>query len=240
MFLIVSILRTCNVTKRFGGVTAVNSCSFEMKENSIYGLLGPNGSGKTTLLNVISGFYKPDEGNVYFKDEDITGIKPYNVALKGIGRVFQVPRIFRKMSVLENMIVPTLQLEKKEEISVKKALTLLDSVGLANLQNEFAENLSGGQQKLLELIRMSMAEPQLYLLDEPFAGVHPEMKEKIIKFIKEEYDRGKAFVLVSHDIKSVMNCCGHIMVLNYGILIAEGKPKFIQCDEKVIEAYLGV
>ena len=240
MFLLVSILKACNLTKRFGGVTAVNSCSFEMKENSIYGLIGPNGSGKTTLLNVISGFYKPDAGKVYFKNEDITGLKPYNIAVKGIGRVFQIPRIFRRMSVLENMLVPTLQLKKEKEVSIEKALKSLDSVGLADLRNENAENLSGGQQKLLELIRMSMGEPQLYLLDEPFAGVHPEMKQKIIKFIHEEHTRGKAFVLVSHDIKSVMNCCGNILVLNFGILIEEGKPRLIQCDERVVEAYLGV
>jgi len=232
------ILETRDLTKKFGGVTAVDHLSLEVEEYSILGILGPNGAGKSTLFNLISGVYRPDAGEVSFKGKRITGLAPHKIARKGVGRMFQVTKVFSKLSVLENMLVAVV--DRKTVNPVKRAHELLEYVGLINLKDEKAENLSGGQQRLLEFARILMPDPELFLLDEPFAGVHPLMKEKIMNSVTEIHDRDrKTFIVISHDTVSMMSLCTEIAVLNYGELIARGTPEEIRCNEEVIESYLG-
>lgn len=234
------ILRTCSLEKKFGGVVAVNNCSLEAQERSILGIIGPNGAGKTTFLNLITGVYKPDAGDVYFRNERITNLKAHKIARKGVARMFQISRVFANMTSLENMLVPFSPSPRSGKKNVDKAMELLEHFELVNLRNEYAKTLSGGQQRLLELARLLMLDPELVLLDEPFAGVHPKMQEKVINYIKELHKKGKTIILISHDIPNVMTVCQEVVVFNQGTIIARGKPEEIRHDEKVIEAYLGV
>ncbi|MFQ5711524.1 MAG: ABC transporter ATP-binding protein [Candidatus Geothermarchaeales archaeon] len=228
------------MTKRFGGVVAVNNLSFDVKEREILGIIGPNGAGKTTLLNVVNGIYEADSGEVYFRDERISDLKPYQIARKGIGRTFQITSVFRKMPVVENLLVPVLMKPSKKSELIEKAIKMLEFVGLEELKDEYAENLSGGQKMVLEFARALMSDPQLLLMDEPFAGVHPVLKSRLINHIRELNERGKTFILISHDIPSIMGVCERVMVVNMGELIAEGKPSDVRGDTRVIESYLGV
>lgn len=234
------LLEVHNLTKRFFGVVAVKKCTLIIREKTIRGLIGPNGAGKTTLLNVINGFYFPDEGEIYFKNERIDGLKPHQISKKGIGRTFQVSRPFRQMTVMDNMIAAGItHFEKIEELK-SKAVDLLKFFDLYRLRDEFSENLSGGQKKLLEMARVLTFDPALILLDEPFHGIHPAFKTKIIKTVKKLTNEGKTFVIISHDIPSISETCDKVSVLCAGELIAEGAPKEIRVDQKVCEAYLGV
>jgi len=232
------ILKIENVTKRFGGVTAISNCTLHLKENSITGLIGPNGSGKTTLLNLINGLFKPDAGVIYFKGKDITRLKPHKIILLGIGRLFQEPRIFRNLTVTQNLLVPVIPLWKKGGI-VQRAGELLKSADLIQVRDELTGNLSHGQQRLTEICRALMADPELILLDEPFAGLFPSVTEKIVSVIKKFHGLKKTFFIVSHNITTIMDICDPIIVLNAGVKIAEGKPQEIQNNERVIDAYLG-
>jgi len=234
------LLEIHNMTKKFFGVVAVNKCTLNVKEKTIRGLIGPNGAGKTTLLNVINGFYIPDEGEIYFKNERIDGLKPHEIAKKGIGRTFQVSRPFRQMTVMDNMIAAGItHFEKIEELK-SKAVDLLKLFDLYRLRDEFAGNLSGGQKKLLEMARVLTFDPDLIMLDEPFHGIHPAFKAKIIKAVRELSEEGKTFVIISHDIPSISETCDKVSVLCAGEVIAEGTPEDIRVDQKVCEAYLGV
>lgn len=235
------LLEVKNVTKRFGGLVALDSVSVNVDKGEIRGLIGPNGSGKTTLLNVISGFYTLDSGAVYLNGERLNGLKPNEIAIKGIGRTFQIPKLFRKMSVLENLLVPAyakgVYSSRKEML--ERAKELLNFVGLYHLKDEYAANLSGGQQKLLEFARALMLSPNVILADEPFAGVHEVVKRKIIDVVKEMHQKDVTFIIVSHDIASVFDLCERLTVLAAGKKIAEGTPEEIKNNPKVVEAYLG-
>ncbi|NIN53380.1 MAG: ATP-binding cassette domain-containing protein, partial [Nitrososphaeria archaeon] len=249
------MLTVKDVHKSFGGVKALDGASLKVKEHSIMGLIGPNGSGKTTLYNVVTGFYPPDMGEVLFRDESLIGLKPYETSLKGLARTFQITRVFPRMTVLENMLVaPTGQ--KGENLSsaflkwrdvlnqevayAQKALRLLRFLEIDHLRDEYAGNLSGGQQKLLELGRILMMDPKIILLDEPVAGVNPTLAVKIFDKIKDLREEGDmTFVIVEHNMDVVMSFCDEIYVMNKGQVVAEGTPEEIQRDESVIEAYLG-
>ncbi len=230
------ILEIRDVTKRFGGVTAISACSLALAPGKIYGLIGPNGSGKTTLFNCITGLETRDEGEIRFKGERIDGLKPHRVARCGIGRTFQIIRVFPELSALENLLVVS---GEPFEVARRKALDLLRFVTLNRLQDEYAGNLSYGQQKLLEFIRVLMTDPELILLDEPAAGVNRTLLNELLAAILRLRDQGKTILIVEHDMKVVMGLCETIFVLDYGKKIAEGPPGEIQRDERVIEAYFG-
>jgi ABC-type branched-subunit amino acid transport system ATPase component len=230
------VLEVRGVRKSFGGVTAVNDVSLALESGRIYGLIGPNGSGKTTLFNCITGLERADAGSVALDGVRIDGWKPYRVAQRGVGRTFQVIRVFPELTALENLMVVTHGAYASAE---SQARELLDFVKLGRLAGEFAGNLSYGQQKLVEFVRVLMTDPSLILLDEPAAGVNRTLLNDLLEAVGRLRDRGKTVLLVEHDMKVVMGLCETVFVLDHGEKIAEGAPGAIQTDERVIEAYFG-
>jgi ABC-type branched-subunit amino acid transport system ATPase component len=225
-----------DVRKSFGGVAAVNGVSLRLPPGRIYGLIGPNGSGKTTLFNCITGVERRDAGRIFLNGERIDGLKPYQVAQKGVGRTFQIIRVFPELTALENLLVVT---RGAREAARAHALELLRFVNLEGLKDEYAGNLSYGQQKLVEFVRMLMRDPSLILLDEPAAGVNRTLLNDLLEAVRGLRDQGKTVLLVEHDMKVVMGLCETVFVLDHGEKIAEGPPGVIQTDERVIEAYFG-
>jgi branched-chain amino acid transport system ATP-binding protein len=250
-----AILEIHDIVKTYGGLLALNHCSLQVQRGAITGLIGPNGAGKTTLFNVLTGFSKPDSGRVLFHGLDITGLPPHRIFRHGICRTFQIPREFRDMTVLENlMIVPSGQLgeqpwypwfrpglvRQQEAQNREKALAVLTAVRLIGLRDEYARNLSGGQKKLLELARTMMADPQLLLLDEPGAGVNPTLMDELVEYIVHlARDRGVTILLIEHDMDLVMRLCNPVIVLSEGRPLVEGSFETVAKDPRVLEAYLG-
>jgi ABC-type branched-subunit amino acid transport system ATPase component len=232
----VTVLRVEGLRKSFGGVAAVNGVSLALERGRIYGLIGPNGSGKTTLFNCITGLERADAGRVEFQDRRIDGWKPYRIARLGIARTFQVIRVFPELTALENLLVVT---RDDRAAAERRGRELLAFVKLERLRDEFAGNLSYGQQKLLEFVRMLMTDPALILLDEPAAGVNRTLLNDLLQAVGSLRDQGKTVLLVEHDMKVVMGLCETVFVLDHGEKIAEGPPGRIQTDERVIEAYFG-
>jgi branched-chain amino acid transport system ATP-binding protein len=244
-----------DLTKTFGGLRAVDRCSLEVREGTITGLIGPNGAGKTTLFNLLTGFHRPDGGRVRFRGDDITGLPPHKVFRRGICRTFQIPREFKDLSVLENLMVvapdqagerlwvPWLQpgRVRRDETRLRgRAMVVLEQVGLARLAGEPAWTLSGGQKKLLELARTLMAEPALLMLDEPGAGVNPTQMKELTRYIQWlAAERGVTILLIEHDMDLVMAICNPVIVLSEGRPLAEGPPDIIRKDPRVLAAYLG-
>ncbi len=229
------------VSKNFGGLLAVDKVTLKIEAPAIVGLIGPNGAGKTTLTNLIDGVYAPAGGAILLNGERVDGLKPYQIARRGIGRTFQVTRAFRRMTVMDNMLVPGLALDataNRRELE-DKAYEILKFLTIEHLAHEYGRGLSGGQQKLLELGRLLMLDPDFIILDEPFAGVHPRLQETIYEYIDRVFQEGKAVILISHDMSAIFAVSKRLLVLNFGTLIADGSPDEVRRDAAVIEAYLG-
>ena len=234
-----ALLSVDGLVKRFGGLIAVRDVSFTVNRGNIVGLIGINGAGKTTLMNCINGIYRTDSGHVTFDGHDITRRTPHEIAAHGVGRTFQVPRTFHRLSLIDNLMIPVLGSDLSDAELTEQAEACLARVSLYDLRGNNGEELSGGQQKLLELARVMMFDPRLILLDEPFAGVNPSLCRIMIQEIEAMRAAGTTFLLVSHDLTSIYRLSDHLLVLNQGEIIAEGGVADVRDNPDVIEAYLG-
>lgn len=250
------LLKTNNATMQFGGLTAVNEFNLSIREGEIVALIGPNGAGKTTAFNMVTGVYTPTKGRITYEGKDITGNRPDLITKKGIARTFQNIRLFKELSVIDNVLIANhlhlksglvsallkLPSYKREERAIReKSLALIERVGLMDVMNEKASSLPYGKQRRLEIARALATNPRLLLLDEPAAGMNPKETEELTEFIKEirdEYDL--TIFMIEHHMQVVMGISDRIYVLDYGVTIAQGTPHEIQNNQKVIEAYLGV
>ena len=249
-------LRVENLRKEFGGITAVDDATFAVEEGSLTGLIGPNGAGKSTTFNCITGVNRPTSGRVYFQGEDITGLRPHEIANRRLVRTFQIARELEEMSVLENMmlaprgqtgerlvrsVTPGLRgrVVEEEEKLLEKAWRTLEFFEIDHLAGEYAGTLSGGQRKLLEMARVLMTNPEMVLLDEPLAGVNPTLERKLLERIHDLREEGLTFLLVEHDMDVIMNNCERIIVMHQGTVLADGDADDIRNDDRVIDAYLG-
>lgn len=247
-----TILEVRNVTKQFGGLTALDDVSFQVEEGEIRGLIGPNGAGKSTMFKNIAGFYTPTKGDVFYQSQNISGKKPHAIAEMGVVRTFQETTLFQEMTVFENALVGThirgrtdvfsaiLGLDKKkQEAAGEKVMDVLEFMGLTERRDQLASELPLGSQRALALSVALVSEPKLMLMDEPFAGMNPEETNHMMDLTKKVRDSGVTIVLVEHDMKAVMGLCNYLTVLNFGQVLAQGSPEEIRNNDKVIEAYLG-
>jgi branched-chain amino acid transport system ATP-binding protein len=228
-----------NVSKRFGGITALDDVSFTVSAGELVGLIGPNGSGKTTLINVLSGHLAPDSGRVTLDGRPVHARRPDRLARRGIIRTFQLTRVFPRMSVLDNLMVAGCALGLADATAARRARTLAEELSLARVRNLDAGHLSGGQLKLLEFGCCFMVPPWIALLDEPFAAIHPTMKEIMADFIRRRHAQGQTFMIVSHDMPVIVELCPRTVCMNAGAVIADESTRAVLTDPVVIEAYLG-
>jgi ABC-type branched-subunit amino acid transport system ATPase component len=248
---VTALLRTEGIKKAYGGVQALNGATVEVVEGTVAGLIGPNGSGKTTLFNVITGYERADEGDVWFGGTVLTGASPDKVFAAGIGRTFQLTRIFPRLTVIENMLIAAQGREKPKNMLAwfgrdawthhrRHAMDLLEFVGIERHANLLAGSLSYGQRKLLELAYVLVADPRVILLDEPAGGVNPTLVNHIADRIRQLNDeQGKTFLIVEHNMEFVMGLCSTITVLESGATVVSGPPDIVRSDKRVLDAYLG-
>jgi ABC-type branched-subunit amino acid transport system ATPase component len=231
-----AILTIDGVSIRFGGVQALNRVSLTVQPHQITGVIGPNGSGKSTLFNVVTGVTRADSGSVRFRGIDITRLGSHRINQLGIGRTFQLTRLFGRLTAFENLIVVA-----RDDAATARARAeeLLDVVALRHVRDEYGANLSYGQQKLLEFVRLLMTDPALVMLDEPFAGVNPTMERRLLDQMAGWLGDGRTIVVTDHEMKIMMEICHEIVVLNYGEVIARGTPAEIRADPRVMDAYFG-
>ncbi|HEV3173251.1 MAG TPA: ABC transporter ATP-binding protein [Actinocrinis sp.] len=237
-----ALLEVGDLSKSFGGVQALSGCSFTVDDGAIAGLIGPNGSGKTTAFNVITGYERADGGRVLLRGREVTGSGPDRVCALGIGRTFQITRVFGRLTLLENLRVGSAgvpRARRRELYGDRRCLELLDSVGLASLAHATAGALSYGQRKLLELVLVLAQEPRIILLDEPAGGINPTLVNQLGGYIRELNKQGVTFLVVEHDMEFVMGLCDVISVMERGAVIAHGAPEQIRTDPRVLDAYLG-
>ncbi len=248
------ILRMNEVRKSFGSLQALDGVTFSVNEKEVHILIGPNGSGKTTLINVISGFYKGDSGTVTLAGKDITGMPPYKLYEMGITRTFQIPSLFSKLTIMENVLVAAKgnpgetfahslfkgSWMKQETEATERAYTILQLLGLDNMWDRQANTLSGGQMKLLELARALMSDAKVVLLDEPISGVNPTLAHEIFgRILKLRDELGVTFLIVEHRLEIALSYVDAVTAMALGKVVAAGKPELVMADPKVIEAYLG-
>ena len=246
------ILEADQLTRRFGGLIAVNNFSFSVMKGTVHGLIGPNGAGKTTTFNVISGFYSPTSGRVLYKGEDVSGRSTSSLAELGLIRTFQGTTLFQEFSVIDNVRVGCHRAARSgllsrllgtdrdvERLADKKAFEVLEFFGLADLADEPTTNLPHGHQRTLGMAVALAGEPKLLLLDEPFTGMNPEETKRMMQLVRQVRDSGVTIMLVEHDMQAVMNLCDTITVMNFGSVLTEGTPEEVRSNPEVIEAYLG-
>ena len=249
-------LRVEGLEKRFGGITAVDGASFGVERGTLTGLIGPNGAGKSTTFNLITGVHRPDAGRVTFGGEDITGLPTHEIARRGLVRTFQIARELGGMTVMENMmlapkgqsgealwrsVTPGVRsgVVREEQALVERVWDTLDFFDIEHLAEAEAGGLSGGQRKLLEMARALLTDPDVLLLDEPFAGVNPSLERRLLEQIHALREQGYTFLLVEHDMDLIMEHCEHVIVMHQGKILTQGSPEEVRANEDVIEAYLG-
>ena len=224
-----------NVSKTFGGRVALQNASLEVIAGSVTGVIGPNGSGKSTLFNIVAGTLKPDGGSITYRNQDLTQLNPAQICRLGVGRTFQISRVFAELTVLENLVAVAHGLNDKG--AVERALTLLDFLEICQLANKWGNELSYGQRKLVEIARALMLEPTVMLLDEPFAGINPRLQNRIVDHLKALQTRGMTLFFIDHEMRIVLDICDDLYVLAEGQIIAHGDADHIRSDEKVKDAY---
>jgi branched-chain amino acid transport system ATP-binding protein len=234
-----SIFRAEGLTKNFGGLTAVNGLSFEIKEREIVGLMGPNGAGKTTVFNLISGIFFPTQGQIYMAGKEITQVKPYRRSLMGIGRTFQIVRPFDGMTILENVMVPILARNRDPHKAERSALEVLQTTGMLHLAQASPQNITFAQRKRLEIARALATKPRLLLLDEVLAGLNPVEVEESLPLIRQIRESGVTVFMIEHVMAALMSVSERVLVMDEGKLIATGTPAEVTANRRVIEAYLG-
>lgn len=239
-----AVLEIQGMSKAFGGLQAVKNFGLQVRKGDLIGIIGPNGAGKTTVFNMITGFIRPDSGEIWFQGEDITRLKPFQIVNRGLCRTFQLVDLFKEMTALENVMIPCFshrasQGRPKEEKPWKVAMTFLEEVGLSNRFNELAKNLAFGELRLLDIARAMATHPDILLLDEPFSGLDVEDAAVLSSAIKQMHQKGQTMIIIEHRLRDLLKLVERVVVIVFGEKMAEGTPQEIMSNPKVVNAYLG-